>query len=300
MIQMKVYTFQLTVLMVIFFASANLYAFEANFLTDSVSVDTVKSKEAKKKERQEERVQLRHSHNRFGIKFNYVYAFLDTEVSFDLDRGNLNSTLSLENNLGLPSNSFFFTGSFLYRITPRSGIYAQYYGINRAENSQTSSDIIFLRDTIPEGTDVKVYFNTQVISAGYMFSVLRNPDAFLGFYFNIYFMLLETGVKSEIGDRSPNVELIAPLPNFGIIATFKLNKWLYLNGEIGFFSLHTSTFGGSLHSFNLSFMARPVKWLGINLSYQEFDVRAEFLSDNIRTDVDYNFRGPSIGLSFFF
>ena len=297
---MKSYTIKLILLINIFIGLPNLYAIETNYLTNSVSGDTVKNKEIKKKERKEERVTLRHSPNRFGIKVNYVYAFLDTEVSFQLAKGNLSSTLSLENNLGLPSSRFFFTGSFLYRITPRSGIYAQYYGINRAKNSQTDRQYIFKKDTIPEGTNINVYFNTQVISAGYLLSVLRDPDAFLGFYFNIYFMLVETGVKSNIGDRSPNVELIAPLPNFGIIATFKLNKWLYLNGEIGFFSLHTSTFGGSLHNFNLSLIARPVHWLGINLSYQEFDVRAEFPSDNINTVVDYNFRGPSIGLSFFF
>lgn len=277
-----------------------LQAEEVNYLSNCSLSDTIKNKEIKKAERKKERIQLRHNNNRFGIKTSYVYAILDTEVSFELQRGNLNTKLSLENNLGLPSNSFFFTGSFLYRITPRSGIYAQYYGINRAENTQTDDDFIFLRDTIPAGTNTKVYFNTQVISAGYLLSVLRNPDAFLGFYFNVYFMLVETGVKSDIGDRSPTVELIAPLPNFGIVATFKLNKWLYLNGDIGFFSLHTSTFKGSLHNFNLSLMARPVHWLGINLSYQEFDVRAEFPSDAINTVVDYNFRGPAIGLSFFF
>ncbi len=292
--------YKLIFLLMILFVSLNVSAMQIDYSTYFVVNDSVKDKEAKKVERKEERIQLRHSHNRFGIKTSYVYAFLDTEVSFELPQGNLSSTLSFENNLGLPSNSFFFTGSFLYRITPRSGIYAQYYGINRSENSQTDRQFIFKNDTIPAGTDIEVYFNTQVISAGYLFSVLRQPNSFLGFYFNVYFMFLETGVKSDQGTINSNVELIAPLPNFGLVASFKLNKWLYLNGDVGFFSLHTSTFGGSLHNFNLSLMARPIHWLGITLSYQEFDVRMEFPSDDINTVVDYNFRGPAIGLSFFF
>jgi hypothetical protein len=284
----------------ILFVSLNVSAMQLDYSTYFVVSDSVKDKEAKKVERQEERIQLRHSHNRFGLKFSYVYAFLDTELSFELPHGNLNSTLSLEQNLGLPENSFFFTGSFLYRITPRSGIYAQYYGINRSENSQTTEDIIFLRDTISAGTNINVHFNSQVVSAGYLFSVLRSPNAFLGFYFNIYFMYVETGVNSDGGFINSNVKLIAPLPNLGILASFKLSKWLYFNGSVGFFSINTSSLGGSLHNFDLSLMARPIHWLGLSLSYQEFDVRMEFPSDDVNTVVDYNFRGPAVGLSFFF
>ena len=180
--------FKLVMLLLILSICINVRAEQTLYSADTISSDTIKDEESKKLERKEEKIQLRHSHNRFGIKTSYVYAFLDTEVSFELFKGNLSSTLSLENNLGLPSNSFFFTGSFLFRITPRSGIYAQYYGINRSENSQTNRDYIFKNDTIPNGTDIKVYFNTQVISAGYLLSVLRQPNSFLGFYFNVYFL----------------------------------------------------------------------------------------------------------------
>jgi len=47
-------------------------------------------------------------------------------------------------------------------------------------------------------------------------------------------------------------------------------------------------------------MAKPARWLGISLSYQEFDVRCLFPEDKVNTVVDYNFRGPSVGLSFIF
>lgn len=87
-------------------------------------------------------IQLRNSKSRFALKSSYVFAFLNTEVSFELPLGNLSSILSLEDNLGLPSKGYFFTGSFLYRITPRSGIYLQYYGINRFEDSQTTKDYV--------------------------------------------------------------------------------------------------------------------------------------------------------------
>lgn len=279
---------------------SSLYAAGANYLADAFSTDTIKDKEFKKLERMAERDKLRNSHSRYGIRFGYVYAFLDTEVSFELPNRNLSSNLSLEKNLGLPSNSYFFTGSFLYRFTPRSGAYAHYYGINREDHSQTDQDYIFKRDTIPEGTNVNVHFNTQVISVGYLYSVLRDPNAFLGFYFNIYFMYMETGVKSDHNAINSDVKLIAPLPNIGLLASFRLTHWLNLNGGVGFFSLNTSDFGGSLYNFDISLMTRPIKWLGVSLSYQEFDVRVRFPADEINTVVDYNFRGPALAVSFIF
>ena len=288
------------VLLMAFIACGGLQAQQPDYSTGEQTNDTLTDKETKKLERQEERNQLRHSHRRFSIRFGYVYAFLDTKVSFELPHGNLNSTLSLEQNLGLPGSSTFFTGAFLYRITPRSGIYAQYYGINRSESSQTNQDYIFKYDTIPAGSNIKAHFNTQVISAGYLLSVLRDPNAFLGFYFNIYFMFLETGVNSDFGSLNPAAKLAAPLPNVGILASFRLTKWLNLNGGVGFFALHTSTFGGSLYNFDISLMAKPVHFMGISLSYQEFDVNVTFPSDEVNTNIDYNFRGPAIGLTFIF
>lgn len=297
---MKVNTVKITILLILLAFLADVYSQQNSSIADSLSKNDTTNKEQKKIERQEERSLLQQSHRRFSIKIAYVYAFLDTEISFDLRNRNLNSTLSFEQNLGLPSNSFFFTGSFLYRITPRSGIYGQYYGINRNEGSITDKDYVFKNDTIMAGTNITVNFNTQVISAGYLYSVLREPNAFLGFYFNMYFMFIESGVRSDLENINSNVELIAPLPNVGILASFRLNKWLNLNGGMGFFSFHTSSFKGSLYNFDISLMAKPTHWLGINLSYQEFDVRVEFPSDEINTIVDYNFRGPSIGLSFIF
>lgn len=290
---------QLLVILVFIFCF-NLQAFGLNHSTEIIHVDTLKTKADKELERKNERDKLRNSNNRFKIGFDYIYAKLETEIAFELPERNLHSVISLENNLGLPSNSYFFTGSFLYRMTPSSGIYAQYYGINRKESSQTEHDLIFKDKFIPAGTDVEAHFNTQVISTGYLYSVLKDPNAHLGFYFNIYFMFLETGIQSDYGYQDLNVNLVAPLPNFGILASFKLNKWLYVNGNIGFFAISLEDFGGSLHNFDLSFMARPVHWLGIDISYQAFDVRVEFPSDDINTRIDYNFRGPAMGLSFFF
>ncbi len=126
-------------------------------------------------------------------------ARLNTEVAFEVVDGFLTTKLGLEDNLGLPRKRTFYTAAFIHRFTPASGLYLQYYGINRAETYITDKDIIFQQDTILVGTMGMTYFNTKVISTGYMLTLKQDPNAYLGGVLHIYLMWLDTGVKSEFG-----------------------------------------------------------------------------------------------------
>ena len=251
------------------------------------------SKQQLKKDRREA---FRKTNQQFFFKFSAVNAKLDTDISFDLADGLIAAQLGLENNLGLPRKRTFFTASFVHRFTPASGMYVNYYGINRSETRITSKDLIFGKDTIPMGTATKAFFNTQVISAGYLFTLVKDPDAFLGAFFNIYLMGLYTGVKSDFGDLEAKISYAVPLPNFGLVAMFKLKKWLYLDGTIGFFTLAFEDFDGTIYDFSARLVFKPTNWLGLSINYQKFDIRVKWPYDGILTTVDYNFLGPGLGV----
>ncbi len=208
--------------------------------------------------------------------------------------------MGLEDDMGLPNSKYFFTGSFIWRITPRSGIYAHYYGINRSDTYTTDKDFIFLDDTIPSGTSNTVFFNTHITSGGYLLSIFDEPKAFLGAYFNIFFMGIGTGVHSNSSDSDPSIKFTAPLPNFGLVMNFSLTKWLELYGDIGFFTINMDTFSGTIFNLNAGATFIATRWLGFNLSYQEFNVDVSIPNQTVNTTIDYNFRGPSLGLFFVF
>ena len=254
----------------------------------------------KKQIRKQKRIEFKETAERNYIRLGFVRAHLDTELTFEFPDKYLMAKIGLEDDFGLPGKKTFTTGSYINRITPASGIYLNYYGINRTADRQTEREIIFKGDTIEEGLETTAYFNTQVISTGYLFSIKQDPGVFLGAFFNIYFMWLDTGIRSEVGDIDAKVRLVAPLPNIGVIFMFKLNSWLSLNGDVSFFTLHTTGFSGSLYSFSAKLLFKPAHWLAFDLSYQEFDIRVQWPYEEINTVVDYNFRGPALGVNFFF
>jgi len=296
---MKKKAFNFIALIITMFVCSGLYAESGSYSAPQKTHDTIHEK-SKKEIREKEKHNLKNSHKRAFIKASFVYAKLRTTGSFALPNNIFSATLSLEDDLGLPDKSTFFTGSIMYRFTPRSGMYIEYYGLNRRVSNTTTEDLIFMRDTIPAGTSGNAFFNTQVLSIGYLLSILKDPDAFLGVYFNVYGMMIETGFNVDHSEVNPNFKFIAPLPSFGIVALFRLTKWLQLHGDVGFFNLQISTFGGSMYSFDVALDFKPTRWLGITISYQEFDVNVYIPSDEINTTIDYNFRGPAIGLSFVF
>ena len=270
--------------------------------------DSLSHKEHRKEVREERKIALKESHTRFIFRGSSVFSNLRTEMRFGIPYTDdlLSFNLSLEDNFGLANQKTFFTGSFLYFITPRSGLYVQYYGIKRQNSHTTLKDYIFLGHEIPAGTDITAYFNTQVFSFGYLLTIMRDSRVFLGAYLNIFFMDLETGVYTKENRIDEKLEYLLPLPNFGLIANFEILKWLYFDASIGFFALDLkdSNFSGSVYNLNAALVFKPLHWFGVSLSYEMFDVDVSDQFDIgdtfIPYNINYHFSGPAVGLSFNF
>ena len=304
---LKVISQEFIILLLLVFITNSVRANNNNDPLQEILSDSTKktnhetNKLERKKRKAEGKKLLKDTHSRFLIKYDLVFANLKTRVTVNGPKGILNLSLSLEDNLGLPSNASFSSVAFVYRATLRSGLYINYYGINRNEDFVSQEDLYFLGDTIPAGSGINTYFNTQIISAGYIFSALIKPDAYLGFYANLYVISLKTGFSTKNGDRNADLVYAMPLPNFGFVGSFRLTKWLMFYGSIGVFSLHTEDYGGVINNYNVSLEFIPTRWFAINLSYKEFNIR---VYNNIEKEIDaiveYNFSGPAVGLTFKF
>jgi hypothetical protein len=271
-------------------SAADIYSINRT-VKDSIHAQTKAEKKEKGKQ------ELKESGYRLVARVNYVYAKLHTTITFDVVNTIFSATIGLESNFKLPDTKLFFTASFIYRFTRRSGIYATYYGITRSKTFTTDQDYIFLGVTIPAGVSGKAFFDTRVLSVGYLLTILEKEHAFLGAYFNIYVMNLSTGFKAEDIDINEKLALTVPLPSFGLVAVFPVKKWFKIHANVGFFALTFENVGGHINSFDLGVEFKPIRWLGINLSYQSFDINVNDLEKHIKYVVDYNFRGPALGIT---
>jgi len=91
-----------------------------------------KGKEKKEREKIDQPVQ---------IAYAGIFASVETSIRFESKNYILSAKIDLEKNLGLQSSMYLASGYFLYRITPRSGIFASYYGLKRENYIETAKEI---------------------------------------------------------------------------------------------------------------------------------------------------------------
>jgi len=263
------------------------------------SGDSIKSK---KEQRLDKRKLFRNSNERrFFITAKAMYADLNSSVRFETPSGLFSTQIGLERHLGLNDKMPLLSGSFIWRITPRSGLFSNYYGLKRKNTITLEQDIIFLDDTLYQGSSLQGYFNTRVFGFGYLLTVLSEEKSFLGVYFNAYWIALKTGINSEAFNVDDHIGFQAPLPNFGIVAIFELTDWMSIAGSFGTFFLNVDGISGSFQDFHVNLSFKPLKCLGVDVGYQVFDVSASFPQESsFRTIMNYNYKGPMVGFTFRF
>lgn len=274
------------------------------FAQDSIRNDTTSNKMSVKQRRAMNKVNRKIERKSFSQHFliggEVAFAKVHSNVRFEEPNGIFSATIDLESHLGLADDRLLFSGNFIYRITPRSGIYAYHYQIHRSNNYVLERDIVFLDDTLHVGASVKGFQNTNIFSFGYAFSILREEYAYLGLYFNIYFARVSAGVSIDGTSYSRSVSLGTPAPSFGILASFELTEWMRIAGGLGFMYLNTYDLGGSLFDGQVFLEFMPVKWLGISLGYFGLDVEMDVPVERFRSYINYRLNGPTVGLWFRF
>jgi hypothetical protein len=259
-----------------------------NIAQSKVSSTSVRLNSNKKKIRKESR------------KLYGTDAFINSSARFEGPNSILSVNIDLEEHLGLRSEKMIYYGTFVYRFTPRSGINAMYYSLNRNTDRILKEDIIFLGDTIPKGIVVSAYMNTSIISIGYLFSIIADENSFFGAFVNVYLANIKVGISSDVFEVKRSTQYYAATPNFGLLASFKLKQWMSISGGIGFFFLDTEDWSAAFQDLQITADFFPVKWLGLSVGYQAFDIRGTFQENKYTAHLNYSIKGPAFGIKFRF
>jgi hypothetical protein len=272
-----------------------------NIAQSKVSSTSVRLNSNKKKIRKESRKQSRKElPDRLWVGLYGTYAFINSSARFEGPNSILSVNIDLEEHLGLRSEKMIYYGTFVYRFTPRSGINAMYYSLNRNTDRILKEDIIFLGDTIPKGIVVSAYMNTSIISIGYLFSIIADENSFFGAFVNVYLANIKVGISSDVFEVKRSTQYYAATPNFGLLASFKLKQWMSISGGIGFFFLDTEDWSAAFQDLQITADFFPVKWLGLSVGYQAFDIRGTFQENKYTAHLNYSIKGPAFGIKFRF
>ena len=241
---------------------------------------------------------------RFRIYLQAFSPALDTEVRLDSSNGQPGTTINFEQNLGLEDTKTVPAAGFAWRFAKRHRLRFDFFKLNRSSAAFTTSEIRFGDQVFQAELPISSFFDTEVYSLGYGYSIIRNERAELGLIAGLSVQDIAVGLKSNRGSLAileEESELTAPLPTFGLAGAYALNdKWL-LRAVASYFALELGlseeeNLGGEIINLEFGIEYLAFTNLSFELRYAYFNVDAEFTNERRLTTIKYQYRGPKLGI----
>jgi hypothetical protein len=255
-----------------------------------------------------ERKTLRKQENKTALKGRRIVgnavitnASLNSSFAVVTPGGSVGARIDFEDFLGFPHHYPIAIFDFQYNLTRHSSIYAEYYPIFRSATYDVQEEFDFGDLTIPvDAGKIRAFLNTQIWSAGYMYSFINDPNASLSFFFNLFILGVGTGVDVDSQNIRKRLEFTAPLPSFGYRFMYEILPKVRFGGSHSFFFLELGTFAGSISNFRLSADYRIFSWGSIGISYSTFDLDITSKAESFNGIIEYAYKGPGIYMQFIF
>lgn len=283
--------------LVILFSISISYSIAQNEINDTSETLTKAEKKAEKKRLNNEALKGR----RFTVNVALNYAKFNSEMRVTGPKGVLGATLNFEDLLGLDENKFIPSFNAEYSFTRHSGIYAEYYAIFRDAKFDITEEFEYGDVFIPEdGGVLRVFFNTQIWSVGYMYSFINSKKASLSVFANIFILGFKTGIDVDRQNVSERLNFTAPLPSFGYKFSYEVAPKLRFAASHSFFFIEIGGFAGNINNLNLSLDYEINSWLRAGLGYAVFNLDLSINENSFTGDFFINYKGPTIYIQFVF
>ena len=201
--------------------------------------------------------------------------------------------VDFENTLGLSERSFTPNASFMWRITDRWRLEAEYFRLNRDATRTLSEDIEWNGVTYTAGTTVDSKFNffDARVSGGYSFYKTRDKE--LGVGIGLHLTGLAAGVSVSGTSVNDDGDVLAPLPVLSLYANMGLTDEWALRLRTDWFSLSYGDYSGDLTSAALDVVYQPWRHVGFGFGMRTYLLDVEIESTDWRGRARVSFNGPT-------
>jgi hypothetical protein len=235
------------------------------------------------------------------------WARLDTQVRLDSSTGQLGTAIDFESTLGMDENDVLPMMLGYYRIAKNHRITFGYFQLNRDGTAVSDAPIRFGDVIFPANLPLSSFFNVDVYSLGYSYSLIHDEKKELAFNFGLQFQDIETGIAGNLGPGliAEETDVVAPLPTFGGSFDYAFNeKWVFTS-LLGVFAIELdlgddSEFVGEIVQLNVGVAYKAFKNVGFALQYNYFRVDVDVNDPDWMGFLKYEYRGPVLAIAVYF
>lgn len=246
--------------------------------------------------------------DRWSIGAGYFVPDLDTKLLVTDSSGNLGTGISFEQNLGLSDNEG--TGMLFvdWRFFKRHAVSYRYFELKRSATTNSSVSIRVGEEVFDVNLPITSFFDITAHEISYSYSLLfdQKKELFVGAGISIQDLAL--GIQGTESSPNPGETInstlasTAPLPtlNMGFDYAFS-DKWLF-QSRLGWLAVELDfaadkDLSGEIINANAGVLWKAFENVSFLAKYQVFDVDVEYVNAGVRFAVDYNYKGPVLGVA---
>ncbi len=202
--------------------------------------------------------------------------------------------VDFENTLGLSERSYTPLTAFIWRVSDRWRLEAEYFRLNRKATRTLSEDIEWNGVTYTAGTtvDSKFDFFDARVSGGYSF--YKTQDKELGVGLGVHMTGLRAGITASGTTLSDDGDVLAPLPVLSLYGNFGLtNEWA-LRLRTDWFALSYGDYSGELVSAALDVLYQPWRHVGFGFGMNSYMLDVEIKNTDWKGRARVAFNGPTV------
>lgn len=223
--------------------------------------------------------------------------------------------LDFESDLGLEDRKTTPIVDLTWRIAKRHDLTLSYFDLNRANVGSPSVNFTLVLDNGSEYEfgvgagrlpEVRSRLGVKVYDVAYNYAIVFDEKKRWSVGIGLSWQDFVVGL-ADPGDPDVAVEkdVDAPLPTFNTSFSYAFSdKWL-LDLEFGWFDVNldlkkNGEFDGEILRWGGGIRWQTFPNVGLSLGFQGFDVSATLVEDGYVGEVEYDYRGPRLGIDAYF
>jgi len=245
--------------------------------------------------------------DRFRVGAFVFLPDLDTRVSATDRQGLAATEITFERDLGLSDSKSTPLAFAQWRLFKRHTLALNYFDLERSGRQVSDVAINFNGEQFSATVPIQAFFDIRTISLSYRYSILldEKKDWYVGLGValqELAFGLQGTSATAPATLISERVDTTAPLPTLRTGFNYAFAENWVLAVDFGYFALELDLdddekFDGAVFNSSVGLRWQAFDYLAFNLAYADFRVDVEYEKRDLLGKVDYDYRGPVLGLS---